>query len=272
MTFKVKKTSDASVADASKTLVYAHAGFGKTTQAKHLAEYYGKTFILSGESGLRSVLSADLDYLPFSSWDGDHDPDQDVYSFRGICRMMATPEFRAAGYKAVMIDSATEVSERCFEHFKEVHKNSKDGFAVWGDYGTAFLGAMKWVRDLPYHVCVTCLAVEDKDENGEANFWPSVVQAKIQKQVCGIFDNVFGGIRRTSTVDGKVKVERFLVTDEVRGWHGKARDEKQRLKPVERTANITELFRRMDMPDSEYERFVASAKAAEPTTTQGVSK
>jgi hypothetical protein len=119
MTFKVKKTSDASVADASKTLVYAHAGFGKTTQAKYLADYYGKTFIISGESGLRSVLSADLDYLPFSSWDGER----------------------------------------------------------------------------------------------------------------------------------------------------KARDEKQRLIPVERTSNITELFRRMDMPDSAYESFVASAKAAEPTTT-----
>ena len=33
-----------------KTLIYAPAGWGKTTQAKHMQKAYGKGFIVSGES------------------------------------------------------------------------------------------------------------------------------------------------------------------------------------------------------------------------------
>ena len=35
------------------------------------------------------------------------------------------------------------------------------------------------------------------------------------------------------------------------------RDEKRRLRPVEQTGNIVDLFRRMDMDDDTYEKWIA---------------
>jgi hypothetical protein len=242
-----------------KTLLYAHHGFGKTYQCRHYQRAYGKGFIISGESGLKSIEDVGIDFLPFSSWDGEHDPAKGVFSFRGIMKMMATPAFKAAGYQWVAIDSVTEMSERCLTHFQEVHAGGKDGFAVWQDYERAMMGALKWVRDLPYHVLITSLAVEETDDNGVIQFWPMVKQKKIAKQIPALFDHVFCGIRATEerkTGSGtSLRVQRLLITDEVRGWHGKTRDPRQRLEPVERCSDVTELHARMAMPDAEYERW-----------------
>jgi hypothetical protein len=259
-----------------KTLLYAHHGFGKTYQCRHYQRAYGKGFIISGESGLKSIEDVGIDYLPFSSWDGDHDPAKGVFSFRGIMQMMNTPAFKAQGYTWIAIDSVTEMSERCLSHFQEVHKGSKDGFIAWSDYERAMMGALKWVRDLPYHVLITSLAVEETDDNGATQFWPMVKQKKIAKQIPALFDHVFCGIRATEEqrVGGavNVRVQRLIVTDEVKGWHGKARDPRQRLSPVEKCSDVTELHARMEMPDAEYERWreerrSEASKTASPATT-----
>ena len=76
------------------------------------------------------------------------------------------------------------------------------------------------------------------------------------QQLPGIFDCVFCGVRVSSEVDGKQQVHRYTITDEVRGWHGKVRDEKRRLKPVEKTGNIVELLKRLDMNDQEYKQSI----------------
>ena len=79
------------------------------------------------------------------------------------------------------------------------------------------------------------------------------------QQLPGIFDCVFCGVRHTSgnQQDGQ-KVIRYVVTEEVRGWKGKVRDEKRRLLPVEKTGNIIELFKRMDMSDEEFSKLETS--------------
>jgi hypothetical protein len=265
--FKTMKASDAS-GEAHKTLLYAHHGFGKTYQFRHYQRVYGKGLIISGESGLRSIEDTDVEYLPFSSWDGEHDPDKGVYSFVGIAKMLQSQEFKDAGYKWIGIDSATEMSERCLQHFQKKHEGSKDGFAVWGDYERAMIGYLKWVRDLPYHVLVTCLAAEETDDNDATHYWPMVKQKKVAKQLPALFDHVFCGIRKTvpdprDPTGAAVRVGRFFVTDEVNGWHGKTRDPRQRLKPVEKCSDITELHTRMALPDDAYDTYL---KARETIT------
>lgn len=261
--FVPMKTSGVSVRSAQKTLLYAHHGFGKTTQAKYLQEEYGPGFVISGESGLRSLMFEDIDYLPFSSWDGLHDPDKKIYSFKGICNMMTSPEFEAMGYTWIMIDSLTELSEQCLAFHEAENVGSKNGFKVWGDYGSAMLGACKWIRDLPYHVLVTSLAKEETDDNGNTDYWPAVKGNAVGKQLPGIFDNVFCGVRTTQGDRTDPKIERYIVTEEVRGWHGKARDPRRRLKPVEKCANVVQLFNRLEMTDSEYEKFLNALKSME---------
>jgi hypothetical protein len=269
MTFKPMSTADLEADGPIKTLLYAHHGFGKTTQAVHYKRRYGPGFVISGEAGLRSIMHEKIDYLPFSSWDGPHDPANGIYSFKGICQIINGPEFRHAGYKWIMLDSLTEASDRLLEELEEKHRGSKNGFQLWQEYASQMLGACKWVRDLPYHVLVTALAKEENDDNGGTDYWPMVKGNAVGKQLPGIFDNVLCGVRVTSGDRTTPKVDRYVITDEVRGWHGKVRDPRRRLKPVERFGDhvdITELFERMSMPDSEHEKYLKAIQAAAAAT------
>lgn len=264
--FKPMKTSDIQQGGATKVLLYAHHGFGKTYQCRFYEKRYGKGFIISGEAGLKSVEDVDIDYLPFTSWDGTHEPDEGVYSFRGICRMISTKEFQEAGYKWIAIDSLTELAQRLMEQLEKENeaKNVSNGFQIWADYGRLMLGSLKWIRDLPIHVLITCLAKEEKDANDVTNYWPHINGQSVAKLVPAMFDHVFCGVRTTTKNDkGMPKVERFIVTDEVNGWHGKTRDPQQRLKPFERCSDITDLLNRMSLPSDEFEKFTNKIKEGE---------
>lgn len=251
--FNVMRTSELSADGPTKVLLYSHHGFGKTYQCRYYQQRYGKGLILSGEAGLKSIEDVDIDYLPFSSWDGKHDPEKGVYSFRGIAAMLSTPEFKEAGYKWIAIDSLTELSERLIEHLEREFANESNKFAMWGDYARQMVGALKWVRDLPIHVYVTCLAKEEQDPNGVTQYWPLVKGQAVSKQVPAIFDHVLCGVRVTEANDqGKPRVRRYVITDEVNGWHGKVRDPRQRLKPMEPVDDVTELLARMSMSDEEF--------------------
>ncbi len=241
-------TSDITHGGPTKVLLYAHHGWGKTYQCRFYQKRFGKGLIISGEAGLKSVEDVDIDYLPFTSWDKEHNPDEGVYSFKGIINMLNTPEFKSAGYKWIAIDSLTEMSERLIEQLEEEHKGGNN-FALWGDYNRLMLGALKWVRDLPYHVYVSALAKEEKDANDVTQYWVLVKGASVSKHVPALFDHVFCGVRTTEKTDnGLPKVRRYVVTDEVSGWHGKTRDPRNLLAPFEEVDDITELLARMSAP------------------------
>lgn len=246
------KTSAVAVA-CQKTLLYAMPGWGKTTQCKHYQDRYGKGLIISGEAGLSAIADADIDYLPFSSYNGEHDPAKGVCSFVGILQMIDSPEFAAEGYKWIALDSLTELSDRLIEHLEVKYEGDKNRFAVWGDYSRYMLAALKWLRDKPYHILVTCLVdqtTEGDDLNGNVQFdyWPLVKGNRVSRQIPGIFDNVFAGVRtvvENPEDRANPKIRRFVITDEVRGYHGKCRDPKRALKAVEECSDITSLLERI---------------------------
>lgn len=255
-----------------KCLLYGHHGWGKTTQFKHYQEAYGTGFIISGESGLSSIRTAGIDYLPFTSWQGVTDPAKDLYSFTDIFKWTRTDEFRNRGYKWIGVDSLTELSDHSMRAAElEAEENAKrtgkkaNGFEVWSSHAAQMIGACKAIRDMPMHVLVTALAKENQDDNGNIEYWPMVGGKATMQQLPGIFDCVFCGVRST-TGDAETgqRVERFIVTEEVRGWKGKVRDESRRLRSVERTGNLTELFKRMDMTEEDF----AAWKAAQQKTAQ----
>lgn len=252
--FKPKSTSDAKVDGPTKVLLYSHHGFGKTYQTRFYQEKYGPGLLISGEAGLKSISDVDIDYLPFTSWDGRHDPEKEIYSYRGICREIATPEFREYGYKWIALDSLTELSERLLDFLEEEHKGSPNKFAIWQDYSRLMLGTLKWLRDMPIHVYVSCLAKEESDDNGVTQYWPLTKGQAVSKHIPALFDHVFAGVRvAEKDAAGVTKVKRFLVTDEVGGWHGKVRDPRGRLRPYEPAeGGIPNLLKRMSMSDEEF--------------------
>ena len=261
--FKPMNTSDDETAKR-KVLLYGHHGWGKTTQLKYFQQEYGKGFILSGESGLSSIRQAKIDYLPFSSWADPSVPEKGVYSFRDIFKWTKSEDFKSKGYKWIGIDSLTELSDLSYAHAEKEQKDlaeklgkkNADGFAIWGNHASQLIGACKAIRDMNMHVIVTALAKESTDDNGNVDYWCMVQGKATMQQLPGIFDCVFCGVRVSSEVDGKQQVHRYTITDEVRGWHGKVRDEKRRLKPVEKTGNVVELLKRLDMNDQEYKQSI----------------
>lgn len=267
---KPKNTRDGSVS-FRKTLLYAHHGWGKTTQFAHMQEYYGPGFILSGEAGLSSIENAGIDYLPFTSWDGETDPSQDLYSFKALFKWTKTPEFRDAGYKWIGIDSLTELSDLSMdkaeadaeEARKRANKENVNGFDIWNQHAQQMIGACKAIRDFPMHVLMTALAKEKKnDGEGVTEYWPMLAGSQVQTQLPGLFDNVLCGVRSSrSGEDSPRSVRRFIITDEFRGWHGKVRDQDRRLAPYEPTGKVTDLFRRLDMSPEEYREWVSAREA-----------
>ena len=252
--FKPLKTAGDEVKRPQKTLLYGHHGLGKTTQAAHLQELYGKTFIISGEAGLMSLSHLDIDYLAFNSWNkrGRNDPEKGIHCLLDIKEMVASDDFKKQGYKVIVLDSLTEAGDMLLSETKYAHRNDKNGFVVWEQYSSEIIGTIKWFRDLDYHVLVTALAKEETNDNGGTEYWPLLPMAKVQKQLPGIFDNVLAGVRRTEDAKDEqgravgVRVERFIVCDQYGGWHCKVRDPLRSLQAVERTGNIADLFRKME--------------------------
>ncbi len=265
--FVPSSTNDDSVKNASKSLLMTNHGWGKTTTCKHYQNEYGRGLILSGESGLKSLSDVKIDYIHFSSYNGEHDPASGVYSFKGIMDMINTPAFKQLGYTWICVDSLTELGDQVLAAMEEKHKNNKNRFDVWTDYARCLIGACKWVRDLPMHVLVTCLAGEETDENGNTVYWPLIPSSKTPRKIPGIFDYVFCGVRKEKVdqqgkaiidpATGRPIVERFVISDEFRGWPGKTRDPYRRIAPVEKQDNIVMLLKRIDMSEQEYEQYLS---------------
>ncbi len=255
--FKALKTSGASVTGVSKTLVESLHGWGKTYQCKNYEQEFGKGFILSGESGLTTISDVDIDYLPFTSWDGTHDPEKGVYSFRGLCRMISSKEFKEAGYTWIAIDSLTELSDLLLRELNAKFKNDKNTFKIWGEFASSMIGSLKFVRDLDYHVLVTCLLKDEEDDNGRINWWPQVSGKAVAKQIPALFDHVLCGVRETHTHDdGSVEVKRLIYCDEVNGYHGKIRDPRQRVPAVVHDSNVARLIKALHANDEDFNEWL----------------
>jgi len=235
-----------------KTLLYAHHGWGKTFQFRFFAEEYGKGLILSGEGGLASLADVDIDFVEFKGWFADQHPNIDrengELTFREIIKMLASPEFKEQGYKWIGIDSLTEMADQCMTDVERTFDDKGD-MRKWQDYERQMIGALKFVRDLPMEVLVTSLAKEDKNENDSLEFWPMVHQAKVAKKIPALFDHVFCGIKTTEDSGGTVVSKRHVITDEIRGWHGKTRDPRGRLESIEPCGNLVELLKRVKAKD-----------------------
>lgn len=251
-------TADETVRGASKVLIYGHHGVGKTTQLGKYAERYGKGLVISGESGLASISDHSIPYLPFTTFEATP---RSGYSFRQIVDYVMSDDFKAEGYTWIGLDSATELSQRCFSEIEKEFEGSNNGFEKWGAYERKMVAALKWIRDLDLHVVITALATEEQDDNGRVQFWPMLVQKKVQKLIPALYDHVFCLVRKAEEKDGAIHASRLLITDQMAGWQGKTRDPNRRLSAIERTDDVTELLERINMPRDEWLKTQTQSKS-----------
>jgi hypothetical protein len=284
MTWSPPSTKGIGLNEPNKVLLYGHHGWGKTYQVRHFLKRYGKGFLLSGEAGLKSLSDVDVAYAPFTSFSGLHDPDNGVFSFRGLAKWISSPEFREEGYKWIALDSLTELSEMVYAWAaaeveataSSTRSGKANGFALWDLYATKMIGTLKWFRDLDMHVYCSALASEVTDDNENRQYWPMVKGSKVATAIPAIFDHVFCAVRKDSAQGDDVVTKRLIVTEELAGWHGKVRDPYHRIKAVEEVQDITELLDRMARTPEEHDRMVrnletvkATAKAVEEAQKKG---
>ena len=150
MSLPIRSTSSIALDEPSKSLLYAHQGWGKTYTARYFAEAYGKGVIFSGEAGLKSLQDVEIDYVPFTGWET---AEGDGVAFKDLLKMMRGPDFKKSGYKWIMVDSLTELCDIIFRHYDKLYGDA-NGFKVWADYGKAVEGtaAQAVVNDTPAEV------------------------------------------------------------------------------------------------------------------------
>ena len=260
----IKKTSGTEVKTALKTLLYADAGWGKTTQAVFMEKKYGKTLILSGEAGLNSISNHDMDYVTFSSYKAD--PKPNTSRLHDLQEWILSDDFQKTDYKCIVLDSLTEASSLIREEIRKEHGN-KPNPVMWGDIKNATLGLVKQIRDLPLHVLVTALRQTNTDDNGVTHYGPACGGEGTQNEVMGVFDFVFGGTKKPVTAkdpasgNSHVMSVHHVMAGEQGGWKAKAREplavgKRRRIRPETRTGNITALFDDLEMSEEQWQQKV----------------
>lgn len=271
--FTPMKTGTSTMTGGHKILIYANAGWGKTSQALNFKRRWGDGFVLSGESGLRTLGHEEIDYIPFNSWDGTHDDALKVYSFLGSVRDIMTPDFAARGYNWIMVDSLTEVSDLLMAALQEKHKGNKNRFELWGDYATQMIGVLKIIRDLPYHVIMTALMKSDTDDNNFTSHGPAIKGNAVASQLCGIMDHVIAGVKPKDGNPEEPDNRRLCIVDEVRGYTAKLRDPYRRFseRPIVETSDVTNLIAAITMSPSEWDEYQTKRAKAQAIAEEAIA-
>ena len=182
---------------APKILVYGGSGVGKTTL---IASLPGKILILSAESGLLPLASADIDC--------------DVVEVKTMDDLRAAyAELRAGthGYDWVVLDSVSEIAEVVLSAEKAKTKDPRQAYGALQD---EMVKIMRSFRDLTCGVYFSAKLNATKDEStGRVSYGIGMPGAKLGESIPYLFDEVF----RMVVIDeddghgGKV-ASRYLMT------------------------------------------------------------
>lgn len=204
-------------ADRLSALVIAEAGVGKTSLIRTLLgqewreggwvqvrplEEHRRVLVLAAEPGLLAVRD-----LVQGGW---------VEGFRignfgelfEAYQALQSPEAQAR-YGWIVLDSLSEISDRCVAEMKAKYPGKDDSFKLWGEYTDLMEAVVKAYRDFaPYHVLFTCLPAIEKDEIGRRFVAPAVAGKKIQGRLTSYFDLVL----YLTVVQGEESSYRALFT------------------------------------------------------------
>lgn len=163
-----------------------------------------KLCVLSAEAGLLSVRDLVKAGLVEGYEIGSYADMNEAYHF------LAHNVDAKARYRWTVIDSLTEIAQRCEEQAKADNPGAGDKFKLWGQYSDDLAGLIKGFRDLTaYSVLFTCLPDVDKDENGRRFVGPDLAGKKIKQRLVSYFDEV---LFLDFFPDGNNEPRRFLLT------------------------------------------------------------
>lgn len=202
MSLQFSTTSEVSVNNGVKMLIYGRSGAGKTM----LTATAPAPLMLSAESGLLSLSKANQIRV-FKKH-----VDIPIILIRTLEDLMEAYQFvteseHAKDFQTVVLDSATEIAEVVLNHAKA---NSKDPRQAYGDLIDKMGVVFRSFRDIQGKHVVFIAKEETRGQNDATLYGPAMPGSKLSQQVPYLFDEVFHmGVGETPE---KVKY-RFLQTN-----------------------------------------------------------
>jgi phage nucleotide-binding protein len=202
MAINLKSTSGLH-ANGVKTLVYSHAGSGKTSLIPTLPN----PVVLSAEGGLLSISGSEIPYIEITTM-------ADLMeSYDWLIKSKEAEQF-----ESVALDSISEIAEVVLA---EELKRNKDGRAAYGELNSVMANVIRSFRDLPNrHVYFTAKCEKIQDETGRLLYGPSM-PGKSLSQGLGYFFDLVMPLRVEKDKDGNTF--RALMTDSDGLWQAKNR-------------------------------------------------
>lgn len=198
----LKKSSDLA-SSGVKSLVYGHAGAGKTSLIPTLPS----PIVLSAEGGLLSIAGADVPYIEIS----------DMAALREAWQWLSQSA-EAQQYQSVALDSISEIAEVVLNSEKKATKDPRQAYGAMQEQMTDIIRAF---RDLPgRHVLMTAKLDKQQDEMGRILYSPSMPGNKTGQALPYFFDEVLA-LRVEKDSDGNP--QRALMCDSDGVWLAKDR-------------------------------------------------
>jgi hypothetical protein len=180
-------------------LVYGPAGTGKTYLAKTAADAGHKVLVIDAESGVMSVRDSKCSVVSVTNT-------SDVTeAVKHVSETLGT-------YDVIFLDSLTEVQQQYVTKYKG--KGDKITMEAWGFIISRTFALVRYLRDLPVSIVVTCLPQDLQDEGtGAVLTRPALNGKKLPHQVAGMFDLVAYSSKR-GVKDGLEYVLQFAAPGE----------------------------------------------------------
>jgi len=195
-----------------KMLIYSDNGVGKTVFGASAmdCDVCKEVLFVNIEGGMLSI----ADRKTLNVWD--------IEEFSEIKEVLRYLQEEEHPYKAVVLDSITELQLRSLDAIvanamaapptKGKPRTDEDEIRI-DDYGkntVSMRKVLRGFRDLPMHVIMTALAVENKDEDGVVTVSPQLTE-KMANSVMGYVDIVAYMHAKKIAKDGKEELIRSFL-------------------------------------------------------------
>ncbi len=195
---KIQSSQQLSTTSGIKVLIYGNAGMGKTL----LAATAPAPVLLSAESGLLSLSKRNIERVygvdtPGITYDIPVIIIKTVEDISAAYTWLTTSK-DAQGFQTIVIDSISEIAEVILANAKP---QVKDARLAYGTMMEQMANTVRLFRDQPKNVYFTAKSELVKDENGVAQYAPSLPGNKMSQQIPYWLDEVFN-LGMGTTADG----------------------------------------------------------------------
>ena len=196
MALKIQNTQNISENANIRMIAYGDSGVGKTV----FATGFPKTFVIASEDGLLSAAGRDVDYVKLDSWS----------EMESIYLYLLKDESRKK-YQTVVIDSLTDLQQRCLTFVLESNGRTLPEQRDWGQMLEVMRRFLRQMVDLPYNVIFVCLAGTERDElTGIVRERPAI-SGRLAVEAPAYVDIVMHMTVEQTRKGGEVEVNRFGI-------------------------------------------------------------